>query len=203
MVKSKHLHTLSRLHFGVGLPSTFMFPKCNLYLGVCTYYSQVYREFVHIIHKFTMFCLINFDLITLIILRRQNIMKLLILEFFPILQLLPGSSSSSHSPLSSHISPHYITPAIKQCRYSDNPHSRSRRGVACSQRHITVEIWVTWSNNIIHWSVILWSARKSDWFAFSKFLSSACFWSVPKISFSNNLPEADKILTRCKFGGNF
>jgi uncharacterized membrane protein len=39
--------------------------------------------------------------------------------------------------------------------------------------------------------------------AFSKFLSSVCFWIVLKISFSNSLPIVDKRLIGCKFWGHF
>jgi hypothetical protein len=42
---------------------------------------------------------------------------------------------------------------------------------------------VAWSASLIHWSVVLWSAEKQNWLAFSKFLSSSCFWSVLKVSF--------------------
>jgi hypothetical protein len=62
---------------------------------------------------------------------------------------------------------------------------------------------VTWSASVIHWSVELWFARKPNWLAFSKFLSSVCFWVFLKISFSNSLPVVDKRLIGRKFGGDF
>jgi hypothetical protein len=62
---------------------------------------------------------------------------------------------------------------------------------------------VTWSVNPIHWSVVLWSARKPNWRAFSKFLSSVCLWIVLKISFSKGVPVVDKRMIRRKFWGIF
>jgi hypothetical protein len=50
---------------------------------------------------------------------------------------------------------------------------------------------VMWSASLIHWSVVLWSARKPNWLAFSKFLSSMCFLIVLKINFSDSLPVVD------------
>jgi hypothetical protein len=69
-----------------------------------------------------------------------------------------------------------------------------------SRRHIIVEINVTWSASLIHWSVVLWSVRKPNWLAFSKFLCSLCFW-VLKINFSNSLPVVEKRLIGHKFWG--
>jgi hypothetical protein len=59
-----------------------------------------------------------------------------------------------------------------------------------------------WSTSLIHWSIVLWSARKPNWLAFSKFLSSVCFWIVLKISFSNSLPVVNKRLIGRMFWGN-
>jgi hypothetical protein len=61
---------------------------------------------------------------------------------------------------------------------------------------------VTWSASLIHWSVVVWCATKPNRLAFSKFLSSVCFWIFLKISFSDSLPVMDKRLIGRKFGGN-
>jgi hypothetical protein len=62
---------------------------------------------------------------------------------------------------------------------------------------------MTWSASLIRWNVVLWFARKPRWLAFSKFLSSVCFWIILKISFSKSLPVAFKRFMRRKFGENF
>jgi hypothetical protein len=54
----------------------------------------------------------------------------------------------------------------------------------------------TWSVSLIHWSVVLWSARKPNWLAHIKFLSSVCFWIV---LFSNSMPVVDTRLIGRKF----
>jgi hypothetical protein len=61
---------------------------------------------------------------------------------------------------------------------------------------------VTWFASFIHWSVVLWYARKPNWLVFSKFLPSVCFWIVLKTSFSNSLPLVDKRPIGRKCGGN-
>jgi hypothetical protein len=40
---------------------------------------------------------------------------------------------------------------------------------------LLLKFGVTWSTSLIYWSVLLWTARKSNWLTFSKILSSACF----------------------------
>jgi hypothetical protein len=59
---------------------------------------------------------------------------------------------------------------------------------------LLLKFTVTWSYCLIHWSAVLWSARKPNWLAFSKFLFIVCFWTVLKIGFSNSLPVVDKRL---------
>jgi hypothetical protein len=60
---------------------------------------------------------------------------------------------------------------------------------------------VTWSVSLMHWSLILWSARKPNWHihVFGKFLPSVCFRVVLKVSFSSSLPVVDKRLIGGKF----
>jgi hypothetical protein len=60
----------------------------------------------------------------------------------------------------------------------------------------------TWSARLIHLNIVLWSARKPQWPAYNKFLSSVCCWIVLKISFSNSLPAVDKRLIWRKFWRN-
>jgi hypothetical protein len=55
----------------------------------------------------------------------------------------------------------------------------------------------------VHWNVVLWLARKPNWRALSRSLSSICFWRVFRITFSNSLPGVDRRLIRRKFCGNF
>jgi hypothetical protein len=62
---------------------------------------------------------------------------------------------------------------------------------------------VTWSVSLIHWSVVLWRARKPNWLALSRTLSSLCLWTVFRINFSNSLPAVNKRLIGRKFRGNF
>jgi hypothetical protein len=58
---------------------------------------------------------------------------------------------------------------------------------------------VTWSVSLIHWSVVLWRARKPNWLALSRPLSSKCLWTIFRITFSNSLRVADKRLIGRKF----
>jgi hypothetical protein len=51
----------------------------------------------------------------------------------------------------------------------------------------------TWAPSPIHWNVTLWSARKPDWLALNKFLSSVYFWIAFKIGFSKNLPLRESL----------
>jgi hypothetical protein len=62
---------------------------------------------------------------------------------------------------------------------------------------------VTCLVNLIHWSAMLWRARKRNWLALSRPLSSMCLWTIFRITFSNSLPIEDKRLIGCKFWGNF
>jgi hypothetical protein len=61
---------------------------------------------------------------------------------------------------------------------------------------------VTWSTSLIHCSVVLRRARKPNWLALSKFLSSICLYAISKITFSKTLPVKDKMLIGHKFWGN-
>jgi hypothetical protein len=61
----------------------------------------------------------------------------------------------------------------------------------------------TWSVRLIHWSVVMWRARKPNWLAFSKFLSAMCLWIVLINNFSKRLPVVDRRLIGPKFSGNF
>jgi hypothetical protein len=59
------------------------------------------------------------------------------------------------------------------------------------------------SVNLIHWSVVQWRARKPNWLALSRPLSSLCLLTLFRITFSNSLPVIDKRLIGRKFLGNF
>jgi hypothetical protein len=63
---------------------------------------------------------------------------------------------------------------------------------------LLLEFKVTCSVSLVDRSVIMWSARKSNWLTFSKFPSSVCFWIVLKI-ISNNFPVVNKRLIGRKF----
>jgi hypothetical protein len=62
---------------------------------------------------------------------------------------------------------------------------------------------VTWSVSLMHWREVLWFARKPNWLAFSKFLSSAGLWIVLKVSFSKSLPVVVERLIERKVLGQF
>jgi len=59
---------------------------------------------------------------------------------------------------------------------------------------LLLKLRVTWSVNFVHWSVVLWRARKPNWFVFSKLLTSRCLWTIFRITFLNGLPIVDKRL---------
>jgi hypothetical protein len=48
----------------------------------------------------------------------------------------------------------------------------------------------------------LWRARKPNWLAFSRPLSSICFWRSFRITFSNSFPVVERRLIGAKFWGN-
>jgi hypothetical protein len=56
--------------------------------------------------------------------------------------------------------------------------------------------------SFIHWTVVQWSVRKTNWLAFTKFFSSVCFWIILKTNFWNTFSIMDKRLIGHKFGGN-
>jgi hypothetical protein len=68
---------------------------------------------------------------------------------------------------------------------------------------LLLKLRVTWSVSLMHCSVVLRRARKPNWFALSRPLSSICFWRVFRITFSNSLPVVDRRLIGRKFCGNF
>jgi hypothetical protein len=54
------------------------------------------------------------------------------------------------------------------------------------------QLRVTWSISLIHRSVVLWRARKTNLLALSRHLSPMCFWIILGMTSSNNLPVAEK-----------
>jgi hypothetical protein len=58
---------------------------------------------------------------------------------------------------------------------------------------------VTWSISLIHCSVVLWCARKPNWLAFRRLLSSMCFWTIFRMAFSKSLPVVNRKLIGRKF----
>jgi hypothetical protein len=71
------------------------------------------------------------------------------------------------------------------------------------RRHFLLKLRVTWSVSLIHFSVELWRARKPNWLALSRPLSSICFWTNFSITFSNSLPVVGRSLIGRKFWGKF
>jgi hypothetical protein len=67
---------------------------------------------------------------------------------------------------------------------------------------LLLKLRVTWSVILIHCKVVLWQARKPNWFAFSRPLSPMCLWTIFGITFSNNLPVVGKRLIGRNFWGN-
>jgi hypothetical protein len=68
---------------------------------------------------------------------------------------------------------------------------------------LLLKLRVTWSVSLIICSVVLWRARKQNWLALSSLLSSMYFWTILRMSFSNNLPVVERRLIGCQFWGNF
>jgi hypothetical protein len=62
---------------------------------------------------------------------------------------------------------------------------------------------VTWSVSLIHCSDVLWCARKPNWLALNRLLSSMCFWIILRKTFLNDLPVVERRLIGRKFWGNF
>jgi hypothetical protein len=67
---------------------------------------------------------------------------------------------------------------------------------------LLLKFMVTWSVSLIHWSVVLWWARKPNWLALSRPSSSMCLWTIFRITFSTSLPVVGRRLIGCQFGGN-
>jgi hypothetical protein len=67
---------------------------------------------------------------------------------------------------------------------------------------LLLKISVTWSVSLIHCSVVLWRARKPNWHALCRPLSSMCLWTIFSITFSNSLSVVDNRLIGRKFWGN-
>jgi hypothetical protein len=72
---------------------------------------------------------------------------------------------------------------------SDNLYSKTR--VMLHQRLIPytekllLKLNMTWSVNLIHWYDARWRARKPNWLALIRPLSSMCLWTIFRITFSN------------------
>jgi hypothetical protein len=60
-----------------------------------------------------------------------------------------------------------------------------------------------WSVSLIHFCVVLWRARKPNWLALSRLLSSMFLCTILLITFSNNFPVAERRLIGRKFWDNF
>jgi hypothetical protein len=67
---------------------------------------------------------------------------------------------------------------------------------------LLLKLRVTWSVSLIHCSVVLWRARKPNWPALRRSLSSKRFWTIFRITFSNNLPVVDRRPIGSKFWRN-
>jgi hypothetical protein len=67
---------------------------------------------------------------------------------------------------------------------------------------LLLKLRVTWSVSLIYCKIVLWQARKPNWFAFSRPLSPMCRWTIFRITFSNSLPVVGKRLIGSRFLGN-
>jgi hypothetical protein len=67
---------------------------------------------------------------------------------------------------------------------------------------ILLKLRATWSVSLMHCSIVLWRAWKSNWLALSRPLSSICLWRTFRITFWNRLPVVDRRLIGRKFWGN-
>jgi hypothetical protein len=65
------------------------------------------------------------------------------------------------------------------CRVVSKAFSTSKKTAAVDK--LLLMFRVTWSVSLIHWSVVLWRARKPNWLAFDKFFSSAYLWIIFRI----------------------
>jgi hypothetical protein len=93
----------------------------------------------------------------------------------------------------------------------DNVYSKPRCHVVSKEFSISkntaavdmllLKLRVTWSVSLIHWSAVLWRARKGNWLALNSPLSSMCHWTIFRITFSNSLPVVDKRLIGLKCWG--
>jgi hypothetical protein len=64
---------------------------------------------------------------------------------------------------------------------------------------LLLKLRVTWSVSLIHCSVVLWHARKTNCLTLSRLLSSTCFWTMLRMTFSNKLPLVERRLIGCEF----
>jgi hypothetical protein len=98
------------------------------------------------------------------------------------------NSGNSYSKPSYHVAPKAF------------PISKNTAAVAM----LLLKFKVTWSLCLIHWRIIVvWRAKKTNWLALSRNLSSMRLGTVFRITLSNSLPDVDKGLIGHKFWGNF
>jgi hypothetical protein len=68
---------------------------------------------------------------------------------------------------------------------------------------LLLQLRVTLSVGLMHCSVVLRRARKPNWLVLTRLLSSMCFWTIFRTTFSNSLPVINRKLIGRKFWGNF
>jgi hypothetical protein len=61
----------------------------------------------------------------------------------------------------------------------------------------------TWSVNRIHWSVVLWRARKPNWHGFSTLFPSTCLWIILRMTFSKISSVVVRRHSGLRFWGSF
>jgi hypothetical protein len=88
-----------------------------------------------------------------------------------------------------------------QCHVVSNAFSMFKNTAAVDI--LLLKLRITWSMSLTHISVVLWRARKTNWLALSILLSLMCFWTIIRITFSNNLLVVERRLIFRKFWGNF
>jgi len=66
-----------------------------------------------------------------------------------------------------------------------------------------VNILLLKSASLMHWSVVLWRARKPNWHGFSMLLSPMCLRVILRMTFSNTLPVEGRRLIGLKFWRSF
>jgi hypothetical protein len=87
------------------------------------------------------------------------------------------------------------------CTVSSKAFSISNNTAAVDM--LLLKINVTCSLSLVHWLVVLWATRKSNWLALNRPHLSTCVWTIFRINFWNSLPVIYKRQIGHTLWGNF